>query len=80
MGETTNRIDQTKTYYAYNRMQLTEKTMYVGGTYVLHKGRIVTIVKGVKVPSLRLPWLAGWSRLPTKDQHFVFQYADNIAS
>jgi hypothetical protein len=60
-------------------MQLTEKMMYVGGTHVLHEGRIVTIVEGVKVPSLRLPWLAGWFRLPTKDQHFVFKDADNVA-
>lgn len=61
-------------------MQLSEKLMYVGGTHVLHEGRIVTIVEGVKVPSLRLPWLAAWSRLPTKTQLFVFKDDDNVAS
>ncbi|KAG8408393.1 Type I Iterative PKS [Metarhizium acridum] len=42
------KLDQAKTYYAYNRMQRAEKTMYVGDTYVLHEGRIVAVVEGVK--------------------------------
>ncbi|KAK3368613.1 polyketide synthase [Podospora didyma] len=42
------RLDSTKTYLAYNRMQLVEKTMYAGDTYVLHEGRIVAIFEGVK--------------------------------
>ncbi|KAK3303871.1 polyketide synthase [Chaetomium strumarium] len=42
------RLDATKTYYAYNRMQLVEKTLYAGDTYILHEGRIVAIFEGVK--------------------------------
>jgi iterative type I PKS product template protein len=42
-------LDATKTYYAYNRMQLIEKTLYAGDTYILHDGRIVAIFEGVKV-------------------------------
>ena len=38
-----------KTYRAYNRMQLAEKTTYVGDTYVLESGRIVAIFEGVMV-------------------------------
>ncbi|ELR10234.1 hypothetical protein GMDG_04622 [Pseudogymnoascus destructans 20631-21] len=36
-----------KTYHAYNRMQLVEKTTYVGDTYILEEGRIVAIFEGV---------------------------------
>ncbi|OAQ69673.2 polyketide synthase [Pochonia chlamydosporia 170] len=42
------KLDQTKTYHAYNRMQRAEKRMYVGDTYVLHEERIVAIIEGVK--------------------------------
>ncbi|KAH9210389.1 polyketide synthase [Leptodontidium sp. 2 PMI_412] len=39
-----------KTYHAYNRMQLVEKTTYVGDTYILEQGRIVAIFEGVTPP------------------------------
>lgn len=44
-----------KTYHAYNRMQLVEKTTYVGDTYILERGRIVAIFEGVTVSSARCP-------------------------
>jgi len=40
-----------KTYRAYNRMQLVEKTTYAGDTYILEGGRIVAIFEGVTVRS-----------------------------
>ncbi|KAK3681664.1 polyketide synthase [Podospora appendiculata] len=42
------KLDPTKTYNAYNRMQLVEKTLYAGDTYILHEGRVVGIVEGIK--------------------------------
>jgi iterative type I PKS product template protein len=42
------KLDPAKTYYAYNRMQLVEKTLYAGDTYILHEGRTVAIFQGVK--------------------------------
>ncbi|KAK0718470.1 polyketide synthase [Lasiosphaeria miniovina] len=42
------KLDAAKTYTAYNRMQLVEKTLYAGDTYVLHEGTIVAIFEGVK--------------------------------
>lgn len=38
-----------KTYRAYNRMQLAEKTTFAGDTYVLEGDRIVAIFEGVTV-------------------------------
>lgn len=45
------RIEEGKTYHAYNRMQLVEKTTYAGDTYILEGGRIVAIFEGVTVCS-----------------------------
>ncbi|GAB1317688.1 hypothetical protein MFIFM68171_07898 [Madurella fahalii] len=42
------KLDPAKTYSAYNRMQLVEKTLYAGDTYILHEGRTVAIFQGVK--------------------------------
>ncbi|KAK3331714.1 polyketide synthase, partial [Cercophora scortea] len=42
------KLDPTKTYNAYNRMQLVEKTLFAGDTYILHEGRVVGIVEGIK--------------------------------
>lgn len=50
------KLDPTKSYYAYNRMQLVEKTLYAGDTYILHEGRTVAIFQGVKVSSLTTPY------------------------
>ncbi|KHN94891.1 polyketide synthase [Metarhizium album ARSEF 1941] len=59
-----DKLDRAKTYYAYNRMQRADKTMYEGDTYVLHDGRIVAIVEGVKVtsPSIMLVQAFGGQR------------------
>ncbi|KAL9085529.1 MAG: hypothetical protein Q9165_007574 [Trypethelium subeluteriae] len=40
-------LEEGKTYRAYNRMQLVEKTTYAGDTYVLEDDRIVAIFEGV---------------------------------
>ena len=42
-------ISESKTYRAYNRMQLVEGTSYAGDTYILEGGRIVAIFEGVRV-------------------------------
>ena len=42
-------LQTSKVYRAYNRMQLVEKTSYVGDTYILEDGRIVAIFEGVTV-------------------------------
>jgi iterative type I PKS product template protein len=42
-------IQEGKTYRAYNRMQLVEKTTYTGDTYILDNNRIVGIFEGVTV-------------------------------
>lgn len=47
-----------KTYRAYNRMQLVEKTTYAGDTYILEGGHIVAIFEGVIVRSA--PPLPAW--------------------
>ena len=44
-----------KTYRAYNRMQLVEKTTYAGDTYILEGDRIVALSEGVTVRST-VPW------------------------
>lgn len=38
-----------KTYRVYNRMQLVDKTLYAGDTYVLDQDRIIAIFEGVTV-------------------------------
>lgn len=45
------RIEEGKTYHAYNCMQLVENTTYAGDTYILEGGRIVAIFEGVTVCS-----------------------------
>ncbi|KAF2230556.1 polyketide synthase [Viridothelium virens] len=40
-------LEEGKTYRAYNRMQLVEKTTYAGDTYILEGDRIVAIFEGV---------------------------------
>ena len=47
-------LESGKTYRAYNRMQLVEKTTYAGDTYILESGRIVAIFEGVTVRSIDL--------------------------
>jgi len=49
-------LEAAKTYRAYNRMQLIEKTTYAGDTYILQGGRIAAIFEGLTVRSaLPLP-------------------------
>ncbi|KAF2676586.1 polyketide synthase [Lentithecium fluviatile CBS 122367] len=40
-------LQEGKTYRAYNRMHLVEKTTYMGDTYILENGRLVAIFEGV---------------------------------
>lgn len=49
-----SRFEKSKTYHAYNRMQLEEGTLYAGDTYVFDGDRIVAIIEGVKVRSSRI--------------------------
>jgi naphtho-gamma-pyrone polyketide synthase len=42
-------FEEGKKYRAYNRMQLVEKTTYIGDTYVLEGDRLVAIFEGVTV-------------------------------
>jgi naphtho-gamma-pyrone polyketide synthase len=52
-------IQEGKTYRAYNRMQLVDKTTYAGDTYILERDRIVAIFEGVTVRSVGpLVWLS----------------------
>lgn len=45
------KLDATKTYNVYCRMQHMEKTTYVGDAYVLDSGRVVALYEGIKVSS-----------------------------
>ncbi|KAL1861558.1 putative secondary metabolism biosynthetic enzyme [Diaporthe australafricana] len=40
-------LEAGKTYRAYNRMQLVEKTLYAGDTYIFDSGRLIAVFEGV---------------------------------
>lgn len=42
-------LEAGKTYRAYNRMQLVEKTLYAGDTYIFDSGRLIAVFEGVTV-------------------------------